>query len=219
MGNLYAESSMNPFCVTGSKAKNTTGQLYTGDVDALVISKDEFIHDGVAYGLVQWLYYSRKEGLYNYAKQNNLSIGSIEAQIGFLLKEVKTYKTVWEALTSADNIRKASDIFMLKYEKPANTTDSAKEKRSNFAHEYFNKFHDVVYTAPINSKTVKVVTTANRVFVRTGNGKEYLKVERIEKKGTEFEWIATAENGWHAIKYDNMYVYWISGDYSELVIK
>lgn len=36
------------------------------------------------------------------------------------------------------------------------------------------------------------------------------------KDGTELEWIATAQNGWHAVKVGSQ-VGWVSGKYSEII--
>ena len=81
MGNLFAESSMNPLCMTGRNKKNyTSARQYADMVNSGTLSKDSFIRDGIAFGLVQWCFYTRKAGFYDYAKVNNLDIG--EAKIG-----------------------------------------------------------------------------------------------------------------------------------------
>ena len=220
MGNLFAESSMNPYCITGSKAKDTTGIDYTNDVEALIISKDEFIHDGIAYGLAQWRYYSRKERLYDMAKALNLPLGTAATQITYLLSEIRTYKTVWNTLMNAKSVKEASDIVLEKYEKPANTSDAVKEKRSAYGMQYLDAFYPIVETVKHNMMNTYIVTTSRNVFVRTGNGTEYTKIRRISKEGTEFPWVATSANGWNAIKLDKYDgVAWISGDYSKMVIK
>lgn len=220
MGNLFAESSMNPYCITGSKAKDTTGIDYTNDVEALVISKDEFIHDGVAYGLAQWRYYSRKERLYDMAKALNLPLGAAATQITYLLSEIRTYKTVWNTLMNAKSVKEASDIVLEKYEKPANTSDAVKEKRSAYGMQYLDAFYPIVETVKHTLKNTYIVTTSRNVFVRTGNGTEYTKIRRINKEGTKFPWVATSANNWHAIKIEKYEgIAWISGDYSKMVIE
>ena len=74
-------------------------------------------------------------------------------------------------------------------------------------------------TTPVVKPSTKkyVVTTANKVFIRIGNGVEYSAITRLERKGAAaYEWVATAENGWHAFKYNNR-VAWVSGDFSEII--
>ena len=164
MGNLFAESSMNPYCITGSKAKDTTGIMYANDVDALIISKDEFMHDGIAFGLAQWRYYSRKGALYDTAKGLNLPIGDAQLQVIFLQQELRTYKTVWNTLMNAKSVKEASDIVLEKYEKPANTSDAVKEKRSAYGMQYLDAFYPIVETVKHTLKNTYIVTTSRNVF-------------------------------------------------------
>lgn len=261
MGNLKAESSMNPMCRTG-KNKILTAKEYVEAIDNGGITKEEFANDGIAFGLVQWLFHTRKEGLYEFVKSGKyISIGLVYAQVSYLLHEMQTmYKSVWNLITTskpgkeidvASVIAVDTDAIMLKYEKPANTSEKAKEKRRKYAMEYLEEFApdavkpvdeptpepetpvedipkpepipepDPIPTTPVDkpipAKKKYVVTTANKVFIRIGNGMEYSAITRIEKKGAAaFEWVATAENGWHAFKYNNR-VAWVSGDFSEIM--
>ena len=52
------------------------------------------------------------------------------------------------------------------------------------------------------------------VNIRTGNGTQYSRITAA-KNGDTFEWVATAENGWHAVVYKKQ-VAWISGKYAEV---
>ena len=60
--------------------------------------------------------------------------------------ELKKYG-LWEALMAATSVREASDIIMLRYEKPASiyTADREKslEKRAGFGQEYYEKYEGV----------------------------------------------------------------------------
>lgn len=207
MGNLMAESSMNPLCATGKgiiSGSDYVEKIKSGEIDA-----ETFAHDGVAFGLAQWRYWSRKESLIKFTSER--MVGNASMQSMFLVDELKTYKTVWATLLSAKSVKEASDIVMLKYEKPANTGDAAKEKRAAYGQEYYDKFIGSV-------KTKMVRTTADQVNIRRGNGKAYAAVGRANKSGEEYEWVATAENGWHAIKWKipNM-VAWVSGEFAEVI--
>ena len=131
MGNLMAESSLNP--------RNATNLKKTGyaTVDQYIIATDDgvhdFAHDGVAFGLVQWCYYSRKQGLLEYAKATGRSVGDLEMQLEYLVKEMSEhYKTAWAAACQANDIRGASDVIMLKYENPSTKTEAAKQKRAAY---------------------------------------------------------------------------------------
>ena len=61
---------------------------------------------------------------------------------------------------------------------------------------------------------VKIVCDNGTVNIRQGNGTDYARITAV-KDGTELEWIATAQNGWHAVKIGGQ-VGWVSGKYSEI---
>lgn len=61
-------------------------------------------------------------------------------------------------------------------------------------------------------KTVTV--TGDSVNIRLGNGTEFARVATLTR-GTMLTWIATAENGWHAVLYKKQ-VAWISGKYGSV---
>lgn len=60
--------------------------------------------------------------------------------------------------------------------------------------------------------TIRINTAS--VNVRAGNGTEYASIG-IAKNGATFEHVATANNGWHAIKYEGQ-IGWVTPRYSEL---
>ena len=66
---------------------------------------------------------------------------------------------------------------------------------------------------PVKPGTV-VIKGNSKVYIREGNGTEYAKITLLPP-GTALKWIATAENGWHAVVWKQRVV-WISGDYTEL---
>lgn len=59
-----------------------------------------------------------------------------------------------------------------------------------------------------------VITAESAVSIRTGNGKDYPEARRVNP-GETFDWVATAENGWFALKLVN-YVGWIDGKYCRI---
>ena len=232
MGNLRAESSLNPMNMTGTKAKQwKSGNEYVSAVNSGTYDQYSFAHDGIAFGLVQWCYWSRKQGLHEFAK--GLDISDAKVQIDYMLKEVSTsYKTVWNALVNATEINTPCDIFMLKYEKPGTTTEAAKQKRRDFAAGYFDKYYEEpvkpapaapVFSEPVQEpkkpelpKIRQVVTTASGVRARTGNGMDFPIVTKIATQGTSYPWVATSENNWHAINIGTRVV-WVSGAFSKVV--
>ena len=61
---------------------------------------------------------------------------------------------------------------------------------------------------------VKIVCNNGTVNIRVGNGTDYARITAVPD-GTVFEHIATAANGWHAVKVGSQ-VGWVSGKYSEI---
>lgn len=140
MGNLMAESSLNPVASTGS---GYSGNQYTAYVDAnLANMQTNFSTDGVAYGLAQWRFHTRKAELLKRAIESKRSIGNINLQLEFIWEELQSYKTVLKSIVNATDVSTASDAFMLKYEKPGNTSDTMKKRRSKYGQSYFDTFFD-----------------------------------------------------------------------------
>ena len=65
------------------------------------------------------------------------------------------------------------------------------------------------------ARQVHIVCTSGSVNIRTGNGTQYSRITAA-KDGATFEWVATAENGWHAVVVNGQ-VGWVSGKYSEVI--
>jgi len=206
MGNIYVESHLDPQLLQSSYARKLglSSKEYTEAVDNQ--SYTNFVHDGAGYGLAQWTYYSRKEGLLEEAKKRNCSIGDLDMQLDYLWTEIQKYKTVVSTLQSAKSIREASDIVALRYEKPKDTSDKALANRAQFGEKYYEMFAD--------KPRKGVIITSNLVNIRKGNGKQYGRWGQA-KKNTIFEWVATSENYWHAIVYKDV-VAWVSGEFSKI---
>ena len=90
MGNLYAESGLNPQNLqnTYEKKLGYTDAAYTAAVDSG--KYQNFIHDSAGYGLAQWTYWSRKQNMLNFARAAGKSIGDLEMQLDFLFEEIST---------------------------------------------------------------------------------------------------------------------------------
>ena len=66
-----------------------------------------------------------------------------------------------------------------------------------------------------SAKRVQIVCGTGSVNIRVGNDAKYSRITSV-KNGATYEWIATAENGWHAIVV-NAQIGWVSGKYSAVV--
>ncbi len=89
MGNLYAESGLSPTNLqnTYNNKFGMTDDEYTAAVDAGRYGN--FVHDSAGYGLAQWTFWSRKQGLYDYAKSTGRSIGDLTMQLEFFISRAK----------------------------------------------------------------------------------------------------------------------------------
>lgn len=141
MGNLSAESGLDPKNLQNSceKRLNYTDTEYTTAVDNGTYKN--FAYDGAGYGLPQFTFPSRKEAFYKYAKDVGKSIGDLETQLLFMVKEMKKdFKSVYSALKTASDVKTASDLVLKKYEAPKDQSDAVKRKRAEYGQEYFNRF-------------------------------------------------------------------------------
>lgn len=141
MGNLYAESALNPRNLqnTYEKKLGLTDDAYTAAVDSG--SYTNFVRDSAGYGLAQWTYWSRKEGLLAYVKAAGASVGDLESQLGYLFKELSEgYTGLLATLKTATSVRTASDAVLTKYERPADQSASVQEKRASYGEGYLTKY-------------------------------------------------------------------------------
>jgi uncharacterized protein YcbK (DUF882 family) len=133
MGNLYAESGLRACNLqqTYEKKLGMTDAEYTAAVDAGTYTN--FINDSAGYGLAQWTYWSLKRDMLNYFKKKNKSIGDLETQMEFLAYQLSTsYKSVWATLQTAKSVLEASNAVLLKFERPADQSETAQQKRASY---------------------------------------------------------------------------------------
>ncbi len=141
MGNLYAESALNPKNLqqTFEKKLGYTDATYTESVDNGTYIN--FVKDSAGYGLAQWTYWSRKQNLLNFAQAAGKSIGDLDMQLDFLWKELNDgYRGVLDLLRNATSVLEASNEILFKFERPANQGISVQEKRANYGQVYFDKY-------------------------------------------------------------------------------
>ena len=140
MGNLYAESGLRP-----NNLQNTyEGKFGMADAEYTeLVDKGRytnFVRDSAGYGLAQWTYWSRKEALLAYAKASKKSIGDLEMQLVFLLKELSSYGLLGR-LKTVSTVLEASNIVLLEFEKPASMNTAATQvKRAEYGQKYFDKY-------------------------------------------------------------------------------
>lgn len=144
MGNLHAESNLKPNNLQNSYETSLgyTDASYTAAVDNGSYSKDSFVNDKAGYGLAQWTYSTRKQGLYEMFKNGGYSsIGCIELACDYLWHELETdFPGVLDSLKNASSIRNASDAVLHDFEAPADQSEAVEIKRAEYAQFYYNQF-------------------------------------------------------------------------------
>ena len=150
MGNLYAESALrsNNLQQSYETKLGYNDTTYTAAVDNG--SYDNFVKDAAGYGLAQWTYWSRKQAMLEFHQSKKKSIGDLQTQLEFLVKELsESYKGVWSDLKNATSILAASNSVLLKFERPANQGESVQKKRAEYGQKYYDKYADLpVATEP-----------------------------------------------------------------------
>ena len=142
MGNLFVESGLRPNNMEDQYQSKLgyNDETYTHAVDNGTYTN--FIKDSVGYGLAQWTYWTRKQNLLNFARQNNKSIGDLDMQLNFLVKELKESYTnsVYNVLKKATSILEASNVVFLNFERPANIGASIQAIRAKYGQTYYDRY-------------------------------------------------------------------------------
>ena len=149
----------------------------------MLIFDKNFVRDCAGYGLAQWTFWTRKEALLNYANDNGVSIGDLNMQVAFLIKELKTgYAGVWKTLCSTTDVRTASDAVLFQYESPANQGTSVQNFRYNQAMRFYNDF--ISETTPKNSDKFVSELAEEVLADKWGTGQD--RKERLIAAGYDY---------------------------------
>lgn len=179
MGNLYAESGLRPNNLQNSyeKSLGMDDATYTAAVDSGAYGN--FVHDSAGYGLVQWTFWSRKQGLLDYAKAAGKSIADLVMQLEYLWKELQGYTSVMNVLKAAESVKAASNAVLFKYENPADQSENVQNRRAGYGVTYYNKYAGkTTTTPPVSGALYRVQIGA---FSKKANADRLL--ESVQAKG------------------------------------
>lgn len=141
MGNLFAESGLIPTNLQNSYESKLgmNDASYTVAVDNG--SYTNFTHDSAGYGLAQWTYWSRKQGLFQLCKSRGKSIGDLNTQLDFLYQELTTsYSQLLKILKTTSSVEEASNLVVTQFERPADQSFDALKQRALYSQRYFNTY-------------------------------------------------------------------------------
>lgn len=195
LGNVQAESLFIPNNLenTYNTKFGMTDEQYTTAVDNGTYTN--FVNDSAGYGLAQWTYWSRKQKLLNYKKSQNKSIGDLELQINFLIKEFKEdFSSIWNQLKTSTNLYDLTWILLDKWENPAVKNISV---RYQYAQNWFNTLNSSITTQSTQEAVNKMTIEQAR--------EKLLAVARAELNYHEGynNYIKYAEGSW-----DNQFYGW-----------
>ena len=139
LGNIWAESACEALRVQGDNSSaRAASRRYAEDVNCGHISRYTFGKDGRGWGLIQWTFYTRKWGLYDYAKSRNASIADETTQVEYIVIELKRdYGSLWNYLTHTEDIYAASDKICAEFERPAFNNFTDRRKFAGKAYERY----------------------------------------------------------------------------------
>ena len=170
LGNIKAESDFLPNNLQNSFEKTLGSDVeYTRKVESKEISRASFSHDGAGYGLCQWTFWSRKEGLYDYLKESGMPIDSLFGQAYFCIYELKAYNLL-EPLKRCQTIREASDLILTKYEMPSDQSEGVKKLRCSYGEEIYKRYHKP-------SESTEILNIISDIVNKLENMKQLLNLE------------------------------------------
>ena len=146
MGHAKTESNNETNRLQGDfEATRAWSRSYTSMVDSGEISRDDFIFrgpNGGGYGWLQWTERSRKAGYYDNARRLGVSIGSEEAALSWFWAELHQpgFAVVLDALEHGTDLRSMSDVFLRRFEMPADQSEAAASYRAARCQEMLDRF-------------------------------------------------------------------------------
>ena len=185
MGNLYAESALRPENLqdTFNTKLNMTDEMYTLRTDNGDYSN--FIRDSAGYGLAQWTFWTRKQGLLEYARKSNKSVGDLEVQLEYLFKELETsFPTVLSFLKTAKTVKEASNKVLLEFEAPSmKLSEATQTLRTGYSQTYFDRYANgqkeeakaeasTIYELAQKSKYAKYILSTGTKYISNSGGDE-----------------------------------------------
>ena len=159
MGNMQAESGFVPTNMENAYESRLgfNDTTYTQAVDNGTYTN--FVKDAVGYGLCQFTYYTLKQQLLDFAKAQGKSIGDLEMQLAFTCNLFyEQYPGIWKTLTTTTSVKEASNAVLLQFERPADQSTSAQNKRASYGEAIYQKY------ANSTRKEDKAMATAKQVL-------------------------------------------------------
>lgn len=165
MGNIKAESNFIPNNLQNSYEKKLgfTDETYTQAVDSGSYTKAKFVTDSAGYGICQWTYWLRKQKLYESSKSQELSIGSLDMQLNFLIDELMSYNLI-DKLRTSKSVRESSDLILKHFEKPADQSENACIRRAGYGQDIYNRLAGETKTENVSERIKELVNELSELI-------------------------------------------------------
>ena len=126
--------------------------------------------------MAQWTYWSRKEGLLNFAKERGVSIGDLYMQMDYLWKELQDSMDIAK-LNSCSTVREASDMILHEFERPADQSEEVEIRRAGYGQEFYQTYYggdsDEKNDKSDDFEPYNVKVVAKLLNVRSGPGTNF----------------------------------------------
>lgn len=124
-------------------SKKVVDAIYTRQVDNGLITKHQFMYDGIGYGYAQWTFPDRKGLMYDFHRARGKSIGDSETQIAFLLWEMQhSFPIQWRLVTNSHDLAEISWQLLDKWENP-DSKEAQKPIRLKSSEEFYDRFRNL----------------------------------------------------------------------------
>lgn len=219
MGNLYAESGFNPRNLQNGfeKKLGMNDDQYTKAVDDGTYLKEAFFKDKAGYGLAQWTFWKRKNGLYEYIKNvKGKSIGDLRSQMEYLWKEISSNGPLLIRLRNSKSVKDASNAVLHLYERPLDQSIIVENRRAKYGERFYEsnsknspgKKIEKTIQKSMSTNEFKVKVDIEYLNIRKGPGANYDKTGSYTGIGT-FTIVETqgdwgklkSGQGWISLKY------------------
>ena len=99
-----------------------------------------FIYDEVGFGYIQWTFWSRKKGLYEFCKDRGTSVADHESQKEFVFVEMKRdFPAIWKLCQTSHDIEEIMHQLVWIWENPADK-QGAMNVRLPYARSWYARF-------------------------------------------------------------------------------
>ena len=138
MGNLYAESGIESVIYEWAyhPSIGLSNEQYVAQVNSGAYTN--FVYDQAGFGLAQWTYWSRKQGLLDKCRGR---IGDMTCQLDYLFVELEgQFARVLSHLRSSYDLYSCTSKVMIEFESPYDQSSSAIAGRNSHSQRYYNMF-------------------------------------------------------------------------------